>query len=111
MEVGDGTVQRRPLQRIYSCLSSTLRLTRFPVYCRPEVTAFPGPGGRTTSCGRIACLIGNDVRVIELVDDVSRISQDYVRGYSQTSLRDSIAGRAAGRKAVAIPAGEQSYLL
>src|SRR6202041_3044311 len=31
MEVGNGTVQRQPLQRIYRCLSSTLRITRLPV--------------------------------------------------------------------------------
>ena len=63
---GDGTVQRQPLQRIYRCLSSTLRITRFPVCRRPEITSFPGQGDRTTSCRRIACLIRDDVRVIEL---------------------------------------------
>ena len=41
MEVGDGTVQRQPLQRIYRCLSSSLRITRFPVCCRPETYLFP----------------------------------------------------------------------
>src|SRR5580700_7463096 len=63
VEVGDGTVRRQPLQRIYRCLSSTLRITRFPVCYRPEITSFPGQGDRTTSCRTIACLIGDDVRV------------------------------------------------
>ena len=64
MEVGDGTVRRQSLRRIYRCLSSTLRITRFPVCCRPEITSFPGQSDRTTSCRRIACLIGGDGRVI-----------------------------------------------
>src|SRR6202035_2109569 len=68
MERGAGTVQSQPLQRIYHCLSSTLRITRFPVCCRPEITSFPGQRDRTTSCRRIACLIRDDVRVIELVE-------------------------------------------
>src|SRR3984957_18066801 len=42
MEVGIVTVQRQPLPRIYRCLSSTLRITRFAVCYRPEVTSFPG---------------------------------------------------------------------
>src|SRR5580693_6661840 len=70
MEVGDGTVQRQPLERIYRCVSSTLRITRFPVCCRPEITSFPGQGDRTTSCRRIACFIGGDVRVIERVEAI-----------------------------------------
>jgi hypothetical protein len=71
MEVGDGTVQRQPFQRIYRCLSSTRRITRFPVcYCCPEITSFSGQGDRTTSCRRIACLIGDDVRIIELVEAI-----------------------------------------
>jgi len=73
MEVGDGTVQRWRLQRIYRCLCSSLRTTRLPVCCRPEITSFPGQGDRTTSCRRIACLIGDDVRVIELVEAHSLI--------------------------------------
>src|SRR6202035_1685673 len=48
MEVGDGTVERQSLQCIYRCLSSTLRITRFPVCCRPEITSFPGQSDRTT---------------------------------------------------------------
>src|SRR5579863_6531272 len=51
MEVGNGTVQRQPLERIYRWLSSTLRIARFPVCCRPEFTSFPGQGERT--CRRI----------------------------------------------------------
>jgi hypothetical protein len=70
MEVGDGTVQRQLFQRIYRGLSSTLRITRFPVCYCPEITSFSGQGDRTTSCRRIACLIGDDVRVIELVEAI-----------------------------------------
>ena len=41
-----------------------------PVCCRPEITSFPGQGDRTTSCRRIAGLIRDDVRVIELVEAI-----------------------------------------
>jgi hypothetical protein len=42
MEVGGGTVQRKPFQRIYRCVSSTLRITGFPVCYRTEITSFSG---------------------------------------------------------------------
>jgi hypothetical protein len=79
MEVGDGTVRRQPLQRIYLCLSSTLRIARSPVCCRPEITSFPGQGDRTTSCRKIACLIGDDVRVIELVEVIHSFDESRQR--------------------------------
>src|SRR5580658_6858970 len=79
MEVGDGTVQRQPFKRIYRRLSSTLRITRLPVCCRPEITSFPGQGDRTTSCRRIACLIGDDVRVIELVEAIHSFDESRQR--------------------------------
>src|ERR1700692_4292093 len=41
-----------------------------PVCCRPEITSFPGQGDRTTSCRRIAGLIRDDVREIELVEAI-----------------------------------------
>ena len=47
------------------CFRFSLRTTRLSVCCRPEITSFLGQGDRT--CRRIACLIGDDVRVIELV--------------------------------------------
>ena len=46
------------------CFRFSLRTTRLSVCCRPEITSFLGQGDRT--CRRIACLIGDDVRVIDL---------------------------------------------
>ncbi len=38
MEVGDGTVERQPLQRIYRCLRSALRAPRSSVCCFPSTS-------------------------------------------------------------------------
>src|SRR5580698_9205372 len=50
------------------CFRFSLRTTRLSVCCRPEITSFLGQRDRT--CRRISCLIGDDVRVIELVEAI-----------------------------------------
>ena len=64
MEVGDGTVQRQPLQRIYRCLSSSLRTTCSPVCRRVETSAFHRQGDESTHCRGIVRHSGTHVRVI-----------------------------------------------
>ena len=46
-----------------------LRITSFPVCCGPETTSFPEQGARASS-RRIVCLIGDDVRLIELAEAI-----------------------------------------
>ena len=64
MEVGEGAVQRQPLQRIYRCLASSLRTTCSPVRRRVETSAFHRHGHKTTHCRRIVRRSGTHVRVI-----------------------------------------------
>ena len=64
MEVGDGTVQRQPLRRIYRGLCSSLRITCSPVCRRPEIASFAGQGDRTTRCRGTVCPSGTYVRVM-----------------------------------------------
>src|SRR6202021_2489086 len=55
MEVGNGTVQRQPLQRIYRGLSSTLRPTCSPVCRRVETSVFHRQSDGTTRCPGTVC--------------------------------------------------------
>ena len=64
MEVGDGTVQRRPLRRIYRGLCSSLRTTRSPVCRRVETSVFHRQSDGTTRCRGTVCPSGTYVRVI-----------------------------------------------
>jgi MFS family permease len=64
MEVGAGTVQRQPLQRIYRCLCSSLRTTCFPVCRRVETSVFHRQSDGTTRCRGTVCPSGTYVRVI-----------------------------------------------
>jgi len=77
MEVGCGTFVRRSHRRIYGSLSSTLRLARLPVCCRPKASSFHRQGDTTNPCTRSAWHSGNDVRVIAYPKSLTRsISTD-----------------------------------
>ena len=64
MEVGDGTVQRWPLRRIYRGLCSSLRTTCSPVCRRVETSVFHRQSDGTTCCRGTVCPSGTYVRVI-----------------------------------------------
>src|SRR5580700_7993768 len=77
MEIGCGTFVCRSHRRIYGSLSSTLRLARLPVCCRPKASSFHRQGDTTNPCTRSACHSGNDVRVIAYPKSLTRsISTD-----------------------------------
>src|ERR1700728_850808 len=64
MAVGDGTVQRQPLQRIYRGLCSSLRTTCSPVCRRVAPSVFHRQSDGTTRCRGTVCPSGTYVRVI-----------------------------------------------
>jgi hypothetical protein len=64
MEVGDGTVRRWPLRRIYRGLCSSLRITCSPVCRRVETSVFHRQSDGTTRRRGTVCPSGTYVRVI-----------------------------------------------
>ena len=64
MQIGNGTVQRQPLQRIYRCLCSSLRTTCSPVCRRVETSVFHRQRDGTTRCRGTVCPSGTYFRVI-----------------------------------------------
>src|SRR6202007_2633556 len=64
MEVGDGTIQRWPLRRIYRGLCSSLRTTCSPVSRRVATSVFHRQSDGTTRCRGTVCPSGTYVRVI-----------------------------------------------